>query len=341
MTPNYEADAKALLAAIVDSSDDAIISKDLNSIIRTWNAAAETLFGYSADEAVGRSILMLIPEHLWDEEHVIISKIKAGERIKTYETIRKRKDGTLVPISLTISPILSADGTIVGASKIARDISERIDRERRIQLLLREVNHRVKNQFAVILSLIRETGRTTRSPADFERRIRERITALARTHDLLVDAEWKGASIVTLVRDHLRAFGQEEIVSVSGPEITLQPNAVQNLGMAIHELGTNSAKYGALAHGRGDISLAWRIAPRLTGEAGFEFVWQESLLDAPDGAGSEAGFGTRVLTRVTPVALGGSASLERTGSCVKWVLEAPLAAITAAPVGVDLQSLGK
>ena len=229
----------------------------------------------------------------------------------------------------------------MGASKIARDVSERNDRERRIQLLLREVNHRVKNQFAVILSIIRETGRTTNSPADFERRIRERIMALSRAHDLLVEADWKGANIVTLVREHLQTFGQETIVSVSGPEIMLQPNAVQNLGMAIHELGTNSAKFGALADGRGDISLTWRIVPRLSGEAGFEFVWDEKLLDPPSGAGSQAGFGTRVLTRVTPVSLGGSASLERIGSRVKWVLEAPLAAIAAAPFAIDPQPPGE
>lgn len=113
------------LAAIIESSDDAIVSKDLNGIIMSWNAAAERMFGYSADEAIGRSIRMLIPEELQDEEDMVLAKIRAGERIDHYETVRQRKDGTRLSISLTISPIRNESGDIVGASKIARDVTER------------------------------------------------------------------------------------------------------------------------------------------------------------------------------------------------------------------------
>ena len=139
------------------SSHDAIISKDLNSIITSWNPAATDLFGYSEDEAVGKSVLILIPDHLHAEEAEIISRVRNGQRVQSYETIRQRKDGSLVAVSLTVSPVRNRRGRIVGASKIARDISASKESERRIRLLLREVNHRVKNQFAVILSMIRET----------------------------------------------------------------------------------------------------------------------------------------------------------------------------------------
>ena len=113
------------LAALVESSDDAIVTKDLNSVITSWNRAAEAMFGYTAEEAIGRSIRMLIPTELEDEEDIVIAKIRAGERIDHYETVRQRKDGSRLTISLTVSPIRDEQGEIVGASKIARDITER------------------------------------------------------------------------------------------------------------------------------------------------------------------------------------------------------------------------
>jgi PAS domain S-box-containing protein len=112
------------LIAIVESSRDAIISKDLDGIIRSWNKGAELMFGYTADEAVGMPVTMLIPPDRMDEEPGILARIRRGESIEHYETIRRRKDGTLIDISLTVSPILDADGIVVGASKIARDISQ-------------------------------------------------------------------------------------------------------------------------------------------------------------------------------------------------------------------------
>jgi PAS domain S-box-containing protein len=113
------------LAAIIESADDAIISKTLDGIITSWNRGAQHIFGYTAEEAIGQPVLMLIPEALRDEEPQILARLRKGERIEHYETVRRRKDGTLVDISLTVSPIRKPDGTIIGASKIARDISER------------------------------------------------------------------------------------------------------------------------------------------------------------------------------------------------------------------------
>ncbi len=114
------------LAAIVDSSDDAIISKDLNGIVTSWNSGATHLFGYRPDEIVGRSILTIIPPDLQAEEPIILAKLRSGQKIDHYETVRLRKDGTRVHVSLTISPVRDSTGRIVGASKIARDIGERL-----------------------------------------------------------------------------------------------------------------------------------------------------------------------------------------------------------------------
>jgi len=113
------------LAAIVESSDDAIVTKDLTSVITSWNAAAERIFGYTAAEAIGRSVRMLIPEELQNEEDIVLAKVRAGEKVDHYETVRQHKDGSRLSISLTVSPIRNSKGEIIGASKVARDITER------------------------------------------------------------------------------------------------------------------------------------------------------------------------------------------------------------------------
>src|SRR6186713_2393596 len=117
------------LARLVESSDDAIVSKDLNGTIVSWNRAAERMFGYTATEAIGRSIRMIIPADRQAEEDMVLGRIRAGKAITHFETIRQRKDGTLIPISLTVSPIHDDAGQVIGASKIARDISDRAQAE--------------------------------------------------------------------------------------------------------------------------------------------------------------------------------------------------------------------
>lgn len=126
-SPDYPAseEASAYLAAIVDSSDDAIVSKNLSGIIQTWNKGAERIFGYTAAEVIGRFILVIIPPHLYHEEDTILGRLRNGESIDHFETVRRRKDGTLINISLTVSPVRDATGRIIGASKIARDITAR------------------------------------------------------------------------------------------------------------------------------------------------------------------------------------------------------------------------
>jgi PAS domain S-box-containing protein len=153
--------ARAHLAALVESSDDAIVSKDLNGAIASWNPAAELLFGYTALEAIGKSITMIIPSDRLDEETTIIGRIRRGERVDHYETVRRRKDGTMVDISLTVSPIMDANGRIVGASKIARDVTERklIEKARAEEARIRESLYeqaqeanRAKDEFLATLS---------------------------------------------------------------------------------------------------------------------------------------------------------------------------------------------
>jgi PAS domain S-box-containing protein len=149
------------LAAIVESADDAIVSKTLQGVITTWNKGAERLFGYTAEEAIGKHISILIPPDHLDEEPQILARLRQGEKIEHYETVRVRKDGQLLNISLTVSPIRAADGTIIGASKIARDITERKANELLLQRALAEAEqakseaeeaNRLKDQFLSTIS---------------------------------------------------------------------------------------------------------------------------------------------------------------------------------------------
>jgi PAS domain S-box-containing protein len=133
----------AFLAALVNSSSDAILSKDLNGIITSWNLGAEKLFGYTALETVGQHVTMLFPPDRLDEEPGILARIRAGELIDHYETVRKRKDGSLVEISITVSPILNPDGKVIGASKVARDITELKRQQERFRVTLASIGDAV------------------------------------------------------------------------------------------------------------------------------------------------------------------------------------------------------
>jgi len=145
-------ETRARLAAIVESSEDAIVSKDLNGIITSWNQGAERLFGYTAREAVGQSVTMLIPADHLDEEPGLLERIRQGESIANYETVRRRKDGTLLDISLTLSPIRNSDGQVVGASKVARDISHR----KRNEAMLRQAQAQLADRAGQLEAAVAE-----------------------------------------------------------------------------------------------------------------------------------------------------------------------------------------
>ena len=173
--------------AIIELSDDAILSKDLDGVILSWNRGAERLFGFTAEEAVGKPVTIIIPLDRRDEEPTILEKIHRGERIEHFETVRQRKDGSFVDISLTISPIRNARGKIVGASKIARDITELKKARERQRLLLREMSHRVKNLFALSGSIVGLSARSAKSPhelAELDARAAFRAGASPRSHVL-------------------------------------------------------------------------------------------------------------------------------------------------------------
>jgi PAS domain S-box-containing protein len=142
------------LGSIVESSDDAIISKNLDGIITSWNRGAERVFGYTAEEAIGQPITIVIPHDRQDEERAILTRVRRGERVDHFETVRQRKHGSLIVVSLTISPVKNAEGKIVGASKNARDITEQKRAQDQIAILAREAEHRSKNLLATVQAIV-------------------------------------------------------------------------------------------------------------------------------------------------------------------------------------------
>jgi PAS domain S-box-containing protein len=299
-----EIDAQRL-ASIVEFSDDAIVSKDLNGIIVSWNSGAERLFGYTAEEVIGQSVTILIPPDRLDEEPAILARILRGEHVDHYETIRRRKDGSSVEISLTVSPIKDASGRVVGASKIARDISERRQAQEQQKFLVGEMRHRIKNTLATVQAIAMQTLR--RTPGEEREAFMARLHALAKAHDLLSLKSWDRAPLRDVVGAALGAFQEShrERFRVEGPDdVWLDANRSLLLTMALHELATNAVKYGALSNGSGQVRVAWELA-RGEGPDRLRFHWRERG-GPPVKAPQHKGFGSRLIEHALQAGLGTS-----------------------------------
>jgi PAS domain S-box-containing protein len=277
----------AKLAAIVTASDDAVISKTIDGRITSWNAAATRLLGYEANEIIGQPILRIIPPELHDEEKDIIARLQRGEYIEHYETVRIAKDGRRVDLSLSLSPLRDKFGRVVGAAKIARDITERKRTEALQQLLLEELNHRVKNTLAIIQAMANQSLRHAKSPSDFVSGFSGRVQALARAHDVLTQTKLQGADVLQLVRDQVLLGGAGDIrVDCRGPAVMLDAQTAVHLALVLHELATNARKYGALSAPVGRLSVEWEV--RAEGRRKLEMRWSETggpRVSAPDRRG--------------------------------------------------------
>lgn len=278
------------LVAIVEGSDDAIVSKDLNGIVTSWNRGAENIFGYTRDEMIGESITRIIPPDRLDEERSILDRLMRREKIDHYETVRRHKDGRLIDISLTLSPLIDDNDRLVGASKIARDITMQRRFHEQRELLLREMRHRIKNVIATINAL---AGQTLLSTADEERRaFGARLDALAHATTLSARS-WTAPAIATLVRDVLAPFAgaYEGRLSIEGSDLLgVGFTDSLSLSLALHELATNSVKHGAWSTSSGTVGVAWAE----TSDEAIRLSWREAGGPRTSTARAD-GFGTRLL----------------------------------------------
>ncbi|MEX0772940.1 MAG: PAS domain S-box protein [Balneolales bacterium] len=386
-------EVRGLLAAIVDSSDDAIISKNLDGIITSWNKSAERLFGYTEKEAIGQPVTMIIPPDRQNEEIVILEQLRNGKKVDHYETVRRRKDGTMIDVSLTISPVKNLRGHIIGASKTARDVTQQKEAEIAIakmaaeseqqkrmyesifsnmpdlvfvfdlnyrftyvndallkmwgrtleesigknmlevgyepwhaemhqreidhvitdkvpvrgevsfphaklgpriydyifvpvlnangkvekitgttrditerkqaedtqNLLIDELNHRVKNTLATIQAIAAQTLKQANNPSDFIDSFNGRLHALSRSHTLLTKSSWEGAYLDEIFNKQLPFKVTSDRITFRGPKVFLSSKEALHLSLVVHELGTNALKYGSLATPEGRLQVNWKI----------------------------------------------------------------------------------
>jgi PAS domain S-box-containing protein len=286
--------AAHLLASIIETSGDAIVSKDLNGIVTSWNRGAERVFGYTAEEMVGAPITILIPPERGEEELGILERIRRGERVDHYETIRRRKDGCLIDISLAVSPVKDVTGRVIGASKIARDVTERKRLFARQELLTHEIQHRTKNLFAVVLAVVARSFAGKHTVKDAESAVLSRLHSLAQTHEMLIDKAWQGADLAEVVRTEMSPYIDR--AQIEGPPLLLNAKMAQNFALALHELATNAAKYGALSNSTGRVHISWSV-PKSNGSDKFTFRWKERG-GPPVSQPTQRGFGTAVLVQV-------------------------------------------
>jgi len=281
------------LASIVESSDDIIVSKNLDGIITSWNRSAERIFGYSAGEAVGQPITIVIPEDRQSEEREILTRIRRGERIDHFETIRRRRDGSLVNVSLTVSPIKDRSGKIVGASKIARDISQQKRDQELIATLAREAEHRSKNLLSTALATVNLSRAS--SAEDLKEVIVGRIGALSNVCSLFVESRWLGAELSAVVAQELAPYSEAfgtfgKRVIMDGPPTLLEPSVAQAIAVTLHELATNAAKYGALSQPNGKLNVRWSDVA----ESQLRLCWTETggpMVQKPE----REGVGSRIV----------------------------------------------
>jgi PAS domain S-box-containing protein len=281
------------LASIVASSEDAIVSKDLDGTITSWNRGAERLFGYTAEEAIGQPITFVIPQDRQDAERTILTRIRRGERIEHFETVRRHKNGNLISVSLSVSPVRNAEGKVAGASKIARDITAQKRNLEQIATLAREAEHRSKNLLANVQAAIKLSQSNTSE--GLKQVIEGRIQALANVHSLFVQTRWIGADLSTIATQELAPYSTNTCtrVRLDGPPVLLAPDAAQAVAVTLHELTTNAAKYGALSAANGRVDLKWSHEA----DGGLHLLWKET--DGPKvEEPTRKGFGGRVIEQM-------------------------------------------
>jgi PAS domain S-box-containing protein len=302
------------LASIVESSDDAIISKDLNGIIASWNRGAQCIFGYTAEEMIGRPVSVFIPQERADEEPGILERIRRGDRIDHYETVRRRKDGSLVDISLTVSPIRDAAGEIIGASKVARDITGRRLARDRQQLLLREMDHRIKNLFSLASSVVTLSARSAGSPTELAASIRDRLAALARAHALTLSVACASAptehpatlhALIKTITSPYEDPTADGRVTLAGADVALSHTSVTSLALLLHEFTTNAAKYGALSTPDGCVDVRCEIVGDM-----FLLTWTERGGPLVQDRVDMDGFGSLLIRTAIEGQLGGRFSRD-------------------------------
>lgn len=319
--------SEARFRDLIETAPDALVIADPNERIVLVNTEAERMFGYAREALLGQPIAILMPEDFRAGHEGRIAAFLASPRVRRMgygrDLFALRKDGTQFPIETNLSLLPGSDGGLI--SSAIRDISTRRAGEERQALLIRELNHRVKNTLASVQAIVHQTLKTASGPEAFSAALTARLSALSQSHDVLTRNDWSGAQVRDIAAEQLSPYGRpgEERFRLSGPDVKLSPNRAVTLGMVLGELATNAAKYGALSNG-GGVEVAWTRRDE-AGAPWLALVWRER--GGPDVREPSArGFGTRLIERSVGAGLGGTATLMFEPEGVTCTIDFPLLA---------------
>ncbi len=263
--------ARSKLAAIVESSQDAIIGHDLDGLVTSWNEGAERLLGAPASAAIGQPMPALLRDALpWDWP-AMLAMLRAGSHLPSFECAGTSATGQPIEVAVTVSPVREGDGRLVGVSVVATDIGARKAAEEKAALLLGELDHRVKNILAIVSAVISQTLKTTATPEAFADEVGGRVQAIAKAHSLLTQSGVGEVSLRAILQTELAPYDRSAgNVSVTGQDVALTPKAGLAVAMALHELASNAAKYGALSADTGRLAVRWDIADDAGGKGSIQ-----------------------------------------------------------------------
>ena len=298
----------------------------------TGNLLFLMIFGLSAEQAVGQPLSMLLPPDPSEETRKFFVSHERPTRLAEFDMIWVRPDGTSVPLAISYSPVCDQDGTMFAGKLIARDVTERVRAERHTEMMMAELNHRVKNTLATVQAIAQQTIVNAPDLPTFRESFLSRLLALSHTHNLLARDAWLGAPLSGLVNNELAPYRPDDArtndarVCLQGDELILPPKHALALSMALHELATNAGKYGSLSVPEGRVSVTWTT--RMQGQRPrLQLQWTETGGPAVVPP-TRRGFGTRLINEGVPYELDGEVTLEFPPSGVTCTIDVPLEVVS-------------
>lgn len=309
------------LSRILQSSPAGVIEADKDGRMTLVNERWCAMLGYTEAELLCMSVVDITDEASRPATIDVIARLASGGSELQIQKVYRRKDGSRLLAESHVSANRSADGTLLGFIAIVVDIGERKRAEERENLLTREVNHRAKNLLSLMLAIARQT--VAGDPTTFVERFSDRIQSLAASQDLLVNSGWMNIPLDMLVRSQLEHFRDliGTRIRTSGPQLKISAAAAQAIGLALHELATNAAKYGALSNDVGKVEITWALSETV-GETRFAMAWRESggpKVLPPD----RQGFGSTVIGSMVRMSVEGEVQLDYRASGLEWQLICP------------------
>jgi PAS domain S-box-containing protein len=313
---------RLLHSAIIEASADAIYALDEGLTVRTWNSGAQKMLGLAPEEAIGRNERELWPEITRGELDLLLQQVRRAHDAVSVETARPREDGSVAYMIYRITPLTDPSGKPSGYSVVAHDITERKRAEKHRELLINELNHRVKNTLAIVQGIAHQSFKGADVPSDARKAFLDRLSAHAAAHNLLTQANWEVVSLHALAHEIVRAARPErERFLLQGPQILLQPKQALTLGMALHELCTNAIKYGALSNESGCVAVEWSVQEVPAQQ--LRLTWRERN-GPPVKPPQRRGFGTNMVEQGLAKELAGKVTMDFKPGGFVCTLECPL-----------------